>query len=92
MKRFLIFAAAVAFAAPALAAEPLPASLLTAPTAETASPEALAAISASVAAYKGKCPCPYTVKANGNPCGRVSAWSKPGGQAVVCFPADVKGE
>ncbi len=92
MIRATLLAAAVAFSAPALAAEPLPAHLLAAPAAESADATTLAAIAASIARYDGKCPCPYTVKANGKPCGRSSAWSRPGGQPVICYPADVAGK
>lgn len=80
----LILAASVAFAAPAMAKPFAPA-----PTAETATASELAAIAASVATYSGKCPCPYTVKANGKPCGGNSAWSRPGGAVVLCYPADL---
>lgn len=48
-----------------------------------------AAIAASIAAYPGKCACPYSIKANGSKCGKASAYSKPGGAVVLCFPADV---
>ncbi|MGE3307741.1 MAG: hypothetical protein AB7I52_17430 [Rhizobiaceae bacterium] len=91
MTRAIILAAAVAFSAPALA-EPLPASMLAAPAAESTDSATLATIAASIARYKGKCPCPYTLKANGKPCGRSSAWSRPGGQPVICYPADVAGK
>lgn len=48
-----------------------------------------AEVAASVAQYDGKCPCPYTLKANGKPCGGSSAYSRPGGQVVVCFAEDL---
>lgn len=48
-----------------------------------------AALDYSAAQYGGACPCPYTIKANGKPCGKASAWSRPGGVVVLCFPEDV---
>lgn len=43
----------------------------------------------SIATYSGNCPCPYNITANGSKCGRRSAYSKPGGYAPLCYPADV---
>jgi len=43
----------------------------------------------SVASYSGKCACPYSNDAHGNPCGARSAWSKPGGPKVLCFEHEV---
>lgn len=43
----------------------------------------------SIAAYPGPCPCPYSVMRNGRSCGGRSAYSRPGGYAPVCYPADV---
>jgi hypothetical protein len=43
----------------------------------------------SIATYSGNCPCPYNISANGSKCGRRSAYSKPGGYAPLCYPADV---
>lgn len=48
-----------------------------------------AEIAASIAAYDGKCPCPYTIKANGKPCGGASAYSREGGKPIVCFAEDL---
>ena len=54
-------------------------------------PDALvfAILDASAADYDGACPCPYTVTANGRRCGNGSAYSRPGGQPILCFPEDV---
>jgi len=43
----------------------------------------------SIAAYPGPCPCPYSVMRNGRSCGGRSAYSRPGGYAPICYPADV---
>lgn len=43
----------------------------------------------SIAAYPGSCPCPYSVDRAGRSCGRRSAYSRPGGYAPKCYPADV---
>lgn len=43
----------------------------------------------SIAAYPGPCACPYNVMRNGRSCGRRSAYSRPGGHAPICYPADV---
>ena len=43
----------------------------------------------SVAAYPGPCACPYNVDRAGRSCGRRSAYSRPGGYAPICYPADV---
>jgi hypothetical protein len=43
----------------------------------------------SIAAYPGPCPCPYSVMRNGRSCGGRSAYSRPGGAAPICYPADV---
>ncbi|HMG47662.1 MAG TPA: hypothetical protein VK614_09410 [Allosphingosinicella sp.] len=43
----------------------------------------------SLAAYPGPCPCPYSVMRNGRSCGGRSAYSRPGGYAPICYPADV---
>jgi hypothetical protein len=37
---------------------------------------------------KGPCPCPYS-KSSGRMCGGNSAYSRPGGATVYCYPADV---
>jgi len=43
----------------------------------------------SIAAYPGPCPCPYSVMRNGRSCGGRSAYSRPGGYAPICYPANV---
>jgi hypothetical protein len=43
----------------------------------------------SLAAYPGPCPCPYSVMRNGRSCGGRSAYSRPGGYAPICYPADI---
>jgi hypothetical protein len=43
----------------------------------------------SIAAYPGSCPCPYNVDRGGRSCGRRSAYSRRGGYAPKCYPADV---
>jgi hypothetical protein len=43
----------------------------------------------SIAAYPGPCACPYNVMRNGRSCGGRSAYSRPGGAAPICYPADV---
>jgi len=49
-------------------------------------------IQQSISSYPGNCPCPYSVARNGSSCGRRSAYSKPGGYAPLCYPADVTPE
>ncbi|TXH35325.1 MAG: hypothetical protein E6Q98_16165 [Rhodospirillaceae bacterium] len=51
-----------------------------------------AIIEASIAAYPGRCACPYNHTANGRKCGARSARSKPGGRAPICYPDDVTPE
>ena len=46
-------------------------------------------INQSIAAYPGRCPCPYNIMRNGAQCGSRSAWSKPGGYAPKCYPANI---
>lgn len=48
-----------------------------------------AMIDASIAGYAGNCPCPYNTMRNGRRCGTRSAYSKPGGAAPLCYPADI---
>ena len=46
----------------------------------------------SVAAYLATghpCACPYNSARNGSSCGGRSAYSKPGGASLRCYPADV---
>jgi hypothetical protein len=49
-------------------------------------------IEESIAAYSGNCPCPYSTMANGRQCGKRSAYSRPGGEAPLCYAADVTAE
>jgi hypothetical protein len=49
-------------------------------------------IDESIAAYSGNCPCPYNTARNGSRCGRRSAYSRPGGEAPLCYPKDVSAE
>ena len=46
----------------------------------------------SIAAYPGPCACPYNTDRAGRSCGRRSAYSRPGGHAPLCYPADVSRE
>ena len=46
----------------------------------------------SIAAYPGPCACPYNTDRAGRSCGRRSAYSRPGGYAPLCYPADVARE
>jgi hypothetical protein len=46
----------------------------------------------SVGAYQASgrpCACPYNTMRNGAACGGRSAYSRPGGAAPICYPADV---
>ena len=43
----------------------------------------------SIASYPGPCACPYNTDRAGRSCGRRSAYSRPGGYAPICYPADV---
>ena len=49
-------------------------------------------IDESIAAYSGNCPCPYSTARNGSRCGRRSAYSRPGGEAPLCYAKDVTDE
>lgn len=49
-------------------------------------------IARSIATYPGNCPCPYNVDRAGRQCGRRSAYSKQGGYAPLCYPADITPE
>lgn len=49
-------------------------------------------IDESIAAYSGNCPCPYSTARNGSRCGRRSAYSRPGGEAPLCYRKDVSTE
>jgi len=55
-----------------------------------AAQDATAIIDASIARYDGVCACPYSIKANGKACGKASAYSRPGGQLVLCFEDDIQ--
>jgi hypothetical protein len=48
-----------------------------------------AMIEESIAAYPGRCPCPYHSARNGSACGGRSAYSRPGGRAPLCYPKDI---
>ena len=43
----------------------------------------------SIAAYPGRCPCPYSVDRAGRRCGARSAYNRPGGYAPKCYARDV---
>lgn len=49
-------------------------------------------IAKSIAQYPGNCPCPYSQAANGSRCGKRSAYSKPGGYALLCYEQDILDE
>lgn len=49
-------------------------------------------IQASIDAYPGHCPCPYSRAKNGSKCGRRSAYDRKGGEAPLCYPRDVTPE
>ena len=46
-------------------------------------------IQESIASYRGNCPCPYSRAANGSSCGKRSAYSRPGGASLLCYPDDI---
>lgn len=48
-----------------------------------------AVIAESIAAYPGRCPCPYNTDRRGYACGRRSAYSRAGGYGPKCYPSDV---
>ncbi|XEH05464.1 hypothetical protein NMD87_07600 [Edwardsiella tarda] len=48
-----------------------------------------AIIDQSIAAYPGRCACPYNRAKNGSACGKRSAWSKAGGYAPICYRDEV---
>jgi hypothetical protein len=43
-------------------------------------------------AYDGNCPCPYDTDRAGRRCGKRSAYSRPGGEAPLCYDHDVTKE
>lgn len=49
-------------------------------------------IAESIAAYPGRCPCPYNAARNGSACGARSAWSRKGGYAPLCYDRDVSSD
>ncbi|MBX9348720.1 hypothetical protein K5M36_16660 [Chromobacterium vaccinii] len=51
-----------------------------------------AIIKESIESYYGNCPCPYNTARNGSSCGRRSAYSRPGGEAPICYEKDVTKE
>jgi len=46
-------------------------------------------IAASIAAYRGSCPCPYNRDRAGRSCGKRSAYSRPGGASPLCYENDI---
>ncbi|MGY0155800.1 hypothetical protein ACVQK1_01125 [Edwardsiella tarda] len=48
-----------------------------------------AIIDQSIAAYPGRCACPYNQAKNGSACGKRSAWNKAGGYAPICYRDEV---
>ena len=49
-------------------------------------------IAESRAEYSGNCPCPYDTDKAGRRCGKRSAYSRPGGEAPLCYDHDVTPE
>ncbi|WP_308925336.1 hypothetical protein [Janthinobacterium sp. J1-1] len=49
-------------------------------------------IADSIAAYPGRCPCPYNAAKNGSACGGRSAWSRQGGYAPICYEREISSE
>ncbi|HWH22748.1 MAG TPA: hypothetical protein VNT25_05590 [Allosphingosinicella sp.] len=80
IRRHVVAAAACALA---LGAVPMPAA------AQSDAQIRQKIIKASIANYLGNCPCPYNTKSNGHRCGGNSAYSRAGGEAPKCYPADV---
>ena len=46
-------------------------------------------IKASIASFKGACPCPSSFTAEGLRCGTQSAWSKHDGTGPACYRQDI---
>ncbi len=46
-------------------------------------------IDQSIRNYSGRCPCPYHTDRAGRRCGKRSAYSRRGGYAPLCYPADI---
>lgn len=51
-----------------------------------------AIVAESIAAYPGRCPCPYHTDSAGRRCGGRSAYSRAGGYTVICFAEEVTEE
>jgi hypothetical protein len=49
-------------------------------------------VQASIDAYEGSCPCPYSEARDGSTCGGRSAYSRAGGEEPLCYPEDVSDE
>jgi len=43
----------------------------------------------SIAAYPGRCPCPYNTARDGSNCGARSAYARVGGYEPLCYETDV---
>ena len=65
-----------------------------APRQPTSSDAAIAKqiIAESRARYPGPCGCPYDTDRAGRRCGGRSAYSRPGGYSVICYPTDIPQE
>jgi hypothetical protein len=74
-----------------LLAVPLPFAIASAQTAKgkTDAQTKQEIIKASIASYRGSCPCPYSTDRAGRKCGARSAYSKPGGASPICYETDV---
>jgi hypothetical protein len=46
-------------------------------------------IKESINSFKGSCPCPYNLDADGQMCGHRSAYSQRGGSSPICFEKGV---
>ncbi len=46
-------------------------------------------IAESIDGYRGACPCPDNRMKNGARCGGRSAYSRPGGAKLLCYPSDI---
>jgi hypothetical protein len=63
--------------------------------AEASANEMCETIRSDIATYRAMnrpCPCPYSMRRNGQACGNLSAWAKPDGTAPRCYFSDVTGE
>jgi hypothetical protein len=52
----------------------------------------LAILAQSKIGYAGSCPCPENTDRAGRRCGKRSAYSRPGGEAPLCYTSDVTAE